>query len=174
MFYAVPASKAATVACNYASTYRRSKESMYRLPLINMCNRETNRLPIAKIVKILGCEVTPPIELRKSASEIPPSTKFFVYHYTQDELGGAPSLGKNKFILVEADGLKEKVLDEGEASGYTVHSGLGFLSLSVTGKKLGRFAFYCSSSPKIERETYECQNKRFVKILVEDHARGVY
>lgn len=121
---------------------------MHRLPLLNMCSRETKRLPVENIVDLLQCEAMLPLERRQSVTSIKPSERFFVYYYYPWEIGLDSDTGRSDggamFLLVEVYGTKETVLDHGEAGSSTVN-GAGYQHFEVVGEKIGRYEFYCPS-----------------------------
>ncbi len=120
---------------------------MYRLPYRAMCSRETNRLPVTEIQKKLGNNI-PNIENGRAASEELTDPKYFVYYGYPHEFGvidqSNPFYG-NRFMLVEVNGLKETILDKGEADGISRHSGRGYIKFYGRGQRTGLFSYYCTS-----------------------------
>jgi hypothetical protein len=126
---------------------------MHRLPLLNMCSRETKRLPAAKLLTKLECSgmlrLMLPLEIRKPITSLEPSGYFFVYYYYDWEFGR--NYDKNRvnddggalFFLVKVIGTEEIVLDYGEAGSSTM-CGDGYQHFVVIGKKIGRFELYCT------------------------------
>lgn len=127
---------------------------MHRLPVLNMCSRETKRLPAAKLIEKLECSrllgSMLPLEIHKPITQLEPSDLFFVYYYYGWEFGQgydkenrANDDGGGLFLLVEVKGTEETVLDYGEAGSSTM-CGEGYQHFVVIGKKIGRFEFYCT------------------------------
>ncbi len=112
---------------------------MYRLPLLNMCSRETSRLPATEIIKMLECDPSLPIEINQSLSLLTPTGRFFVYWVRQGEFQAKT----DGFFLVEVNGLEEKILDSGMARAITYH-GEGYQNFRGFCEKLKmKFEFYC-------------------------------
>ena len=132
---------------------------MYRMQYRAMCNRETNRLPIADLQRKLGSNV-PNIENGTAAGYEPIDPKYFVYYGYPWEFGvterGRSYEGSgfytnfytNHFMLVEVDGFKEAILDMGRAdsiSDMRFQDGRHYAKFYVKGQKIGKFVFYCTS-----------------------------
>ncbi|MBC7766692.1 hypothetical protein H7Y21_01735 [Arenimonas sp.] len=69
-----------------------------------------------------------------------PSTKFFIYHEKTDAIGWM----HHKFRLVEVDGFKETIIDEGKADGFAHNFSpeRPYSKFHLVGKKLGTFNAY--------------------------------
>ncbi len=121
---------------------------MYRMPYRAMCSRETNRLPVAEIQRRLGSPV-PNIENGSAASKPPADSKYFVYYGELWEFG-IPQDGLRQgqhFALVEVDGLKERIVEQGDAF-YSLSFQMGerpYAKFEGKGEKLGLFKYYCTS-----------------------------
>lgn len=134
-----------------------------RMPLLNMCSRETKRLPAARVAKLLGCQAMLPIERHGGISELKPSSQFVVYHIDNGEV----PLGVCRFeyVLVERDGRKEKVLASGNATSmieYDLDAGwyVTFGGM-IPHQELRDYMFYCSRTPctvsEIDAMAEECK-----------------
>lgn len=116
---------------------------MYRLPLLNMCSRETYRLPAVQIVALLGCGASLPVDLSQSVPLIMPTGKYFVYWLAQGEFKAKT----DAFVLVEVNSFVETILDLGMASAITCR-GEGYQYFRGYCEKLKqKFVFYCPLDP---------------------------
>lgn len=120
----------------------------FRLPVLFITSRESQRLPIESLRQILGCDENLRIEGGSGASE---PTNHFLYFIPDECQGGDSEKGcenrryENRFRLVEVgENFKETLLDEGEISGSRIHfGGVRYTDFSILGDKLGNFKVYC-------------------------------
>ncbi len=103
-----------------------------------MSSSETNRLPVAKLIEKMHATNDLPIE-KLGMPE--PSKKHFIYNFEPMELDGENY--KNYFFLVEVDGTKERILAQGEASGFGINIESRYVKFNGISENIGRFTYYC-------------------------------
>lgn len=109
-----------------------------------MCSREHVRLPIAELQRQLQSQV-PNIENGRAASQPPSDPRYFLYH-GQDWEFGIRGFGNYYFILVEVNGMREKVLERGRADPITFMMGERPLAkFDGIGDQIGHFKYYCTN-----------------------------
>lgn len=114
---------------------------MVRLPLIGMCSRETDRLPAAKVNKLLNTNSLP---LEVAGGNIEPSKKFIIYFEYPEELQNYGEFYTNQFRLVEIIAeFQEKIILTGIASAMSFNFGSEYVTFHGDSEKIGNYAFYC-------------------------------
>ena len=125
---------------------------MYRIPLINMHSRETNRLPVVEVLKKLGVAIDSelPLEIQRGITSMTSSGKYIIYILNAmtdlfpNDLGSKGLDLNDRFLLVEVNRTEETILDSGTVHCLRGHAGQRpYIDFHGRSKKIGYFAYYC-------------------------------